>query len=160
MLWGENKRKWKGLQPPGVEPRTPLAWAASPLPLSDDSRTTCVRLPVAAGLFTSSLYFHLITSELIYFQCEACVYMCVCVCVHVFYLVEGHIAHSIWSLCHNSEQLSYRCFMELGVLLLPNYLMFEQSPLSPATPMDAAVCLTLLISTLYGSEILCVCDLW
>ena len=49
--------------------------------------------------------------------------------------------------------------MELGVLLLPDYLMFEQSPLSPATPMDAAVCLTRLISTLYGSEILCVCDL-
>ena len=30
----------KGRQPPGVEPRTPLAWAASALPLSYDSWTT------------------------------------------------------------------------------------------------------------------------
>ena len=30
----------KGRQPPGVEPRTPLAWAASALPLSHNSRTT------------------------------------------------------------------------------------------------------------------------
>ena len=40
MLWGENRGKWKGRQLPGVEPRTPLAWAASALPLSHDSRTT------------------------------------------------------------------------------------------------------------------------
>ena len=40
MLWGENRGKWKSRQPPGVEPRTPLAWAASALPLSHDSRTT------------------------------------------------------------------------------------------------------------------------
>ena len=39
-LWGENKRKWKGRQPPGVKPMTPLAWAASVLPPSHDSRTT------------------------------------------------------------------------------------------------------------------------
>ena len=25
MLWGKNREKWKGRQPPGVEPRTPLA---------------------------------------------------------------------------------------------------------------------------------------
>ena len=30
----------KGRQPPGIEPRTPLAWAASALPLTHDSRTT------------------------------------------------------------------------------------------------------------------------
>ena len=29
MLWGENRRKWKSQQSPGVEPRTPLAWATS-----------------------------------------------------------------------------------------------------------------------------------
>ena len=40
MLWGENRGKWKGQQLPGVEPRTPLAWAASALPLSHDSWTT------------------------------------------------------------------------------------------------------------------------
>ena len=33
-------RKVKSPGPPGVEPRTPLAWAASTLPLSYDSRTT------------------------------------------------------------------------------------------------------------------------
>ena len=27
MLWGENRGKWKGWQPPGVEPRTPLGRA-------------------------------------------------------------------------------------------------------------------------------------
>ena len=40
MLWGENRGKWKSQQSPGVEPRTPLAWAASALPLSHNSRTT------------------------------------------------------------------------------------------------------------------------
>ena len=34
---GESEKGW---QPPGVEPRTPLAWAASALPLSHDSQTT------------------------------------------------------------------------------------------------------------------------
>ena len=28
MLWGENRKKWKGRQPPGVEPWTSLTWAA------------------------------------------------------------------------------------------------------------------------------------
>ena len=37
---GENRGKWKGWQPLRVEPRTPLAWAASDLPLSNDSQTT------------------------------------------------------------------------------------------------------------------------
>ena len=37
MLWGE---KWKGQQSLGVEPRTPLVWAASALLLSHDSQTT------------------------------------------------------------------------------------------------------------------------
>ena len=40
MLWGTNRGKWKGRQSPWVEPRTPLAWAASALPLSHNSRTT------------------------------------------------------------------------------------------------------------------------
>ena len=40
MLWGENRGKWKNRQSPGVEPRTPLAWAASALPLSHNSWTT------------------------------------------------------------------------------------------------------------------------
>ena len=40
MLWGTNRGKWKSRQSPGVEPRTPLAWAASALPLSHDSQTT------------------------------------------------------------------------------------------------------------------------
>ena len=39
-LWDKNRGKYKGRQPPGVEPRTPLAWATSTLPLSHDSRTT------------------------------------------------------------------------------------------------------------------------
>ena len=39
MLWGESRGKWKGRQLLGVEPRTPLAWAASALPLSHDSWT-------------------------------------------------------------------------------------------------------------------------
>ena len=36
----QKKGKWNGLQPPGVEPRTPLAWATSALPQSHDSQTT------------------------------------------------------------------------------------------------------------------------
>ena len=40
MLWGENRGKRKGRQSLGIEPRTPLAWAASALPLSHDNRTT------------------------------------------------------------------------------------------------------------------------
>ena len=40
MFWGENIEKWKGRQPPGAKHRTPLAWVASALPLSHDSRTT------------------------------------------------------------------------------------------------------------------------
>ena len=39
-LWGENRGKWQSRQSPEVEPRTPLAWAASSLPLSHDSWTT------------------------------------------------------------------------------------------------------------------------
>ena len=35
-----NRGKWKSRQSPGVEPRTPLAWTASALPLSHNSRTT------------------------------------------------------------------------------------------------------------------------
>ena len=44
MLWGEN-RGWKCRQLPGVKPRTPLAWAASALPLSHNSLTvvSCCR---------------------------------------------------------------------------------------------------------------------
>ena len=34
------RQKWKRWQPPGVEPRTPLAWAASALPLSNNSQMT------------------------------------------------------------------------------------------------------------------------
>ena len=30
-LWSKNRGKWKGQQSTGVKPRTPLAWAASPL---------------------------------------------------------------------------------------------------------------------------------
>ena len=38
FLWdGETNKQWRL---PGVEPRTPLAWAASALPLSYDSQTT------------------------------------------------------------------------------------------------------------------------
>ena len=37
---GKSRGKWKGRQSLGVEPRTPLAWAASVLPLSHDSWTT------------------------------------------------------------------------------------------------------------------------
>ena len=40
MLWGKNRGNWKSRQSPGVEPRTPLAQAASALPLSHNSRTT------------------------------------------------------------------------------------------------------------------------
>ena len=40
MLCGENRGKWKGRQPPGVKPRTPLAWAGSALPLSHNSQAT------------------------------------------------------------------------------------------------------------------------
>ena len=40
MLWGENRGKWKGQQSSWVEPRTPLAWTASALPLNHDSHTT------------------------------------------------------------------------------------------------------------------------
>ena len=36
----KNRGKWKGRQLPGVKPRTPLAWAASFLPLSHNSWTT------------------------------------------------------------------------------------------------------------------------
>ena len=39
-LWGKNRGEWNGRQSPGVEPRTPLAWATSALPLSHDSQTT------------------------------------------------------------------------------------------------------------------------
>ena len=40
----KSRGKWKGRQSLGVEPRTPLAWAASVLPLSYDSRTTLTTL--------------------------------------------------------------------------------------------------------------------
>ena len=40
MLWGKIEESEKGQQPPGVEPRTLLAWAASALPLSYGNRTT------------------------------------------------------------------------------------------------------------------------
>ena len=47
MLWGENRGKWKSQQLPGVEPRTPLAWATSALPLSyDNLTTTCPHNPL------------------------------------------------------------------------------------------------------------------
>ena len=36
----QNRGKWKGQQPAGVKPRTSLAWAATALPLSHNSRTT------------------------------------------------------------------------------------------------------------------------
>ena len=39
-IWGENRGKWKGRKPPGIEPRTPLACAASTVPLSHDNQTT------------------------------------------------------------------------------------------------------------------------
>ena len=42
----EKKKKKKGRQLPGVEPRTPLAWAASALPLSHDSRTLSFHFPI------------------------------------------------------------------------------------------------------------------
>ena len=40
ILWDENRGKWKGWQPPGIEPKTPLAWAVSALSLSHDSWMT------------------------------------------------------------------------------------------------------------------------
>ena len=39
MLWGEKRGNKKGQLSPGVQPRTPLAWTASALPLSHDSLT-------------------------------------------------------------------------------------------------------------------------
>ena len=39
MLWGEVKKAGSHREP-GVKPKTPLAWAASALPLSHDSCTT------------------------------------------------------------------------------------------------------------------------
>ena len=45
----QNVMRRKGRQPPGVEPRTHLAWAASALPLSYDSRTTTN--PIYRGLW-------------------------------------------------------------------------------------------------------------
>ena len=77
MLWGENRGKWK--RPAAARSRTPLAWAASALPLSHNSwmyvttsphnllyiLTTQARgvLGSTAGLFTF-LLFHLITSKI------------------------------------------------------------------------------------------------
>ena len=40
MRWKLIEESGKDWQPPGVEPRTPLAWAISALPLSHDSQTT------------------------------------------------------------------------------------------------------------------------
>ena len=73
MLWGENRGKWKGRQLPGVEPRTPLTWAPSALPLSLDSRmTTNPHNPLCIlYCFFTFLYFCLKTSKFIYFQHEA-----------------------------------------------------------------------------------------
>ena len=66
MLWGKNRRKWKRRQLPGVEPRTPLAWAASALPLSHDSRTTtnphnplCVVLNASVAHLAATQYVSL-----------------------------------------------------------------------------------------------------
>ena len=39
MFWGKNRGRWKSQHLPTVEPRTPLAWAASALPLSHNSWT-------------------------------------------------------------------------------------------------------------------------
>ena len=40
MIGVKIEESEKGRQPPGVEPRTPLAQATSALPLSYDNRTT------------------------------------------------------------------------------------------------------------------------
>ena len=39
-IWGKNRGKWKSQQASGVKPRTPLAWAATALPLSYNNWTT------------------------------------------------------------------------------------------------------------------------
>ena len=75
MLWGESRGK--GQQSPGIEPRMPLACAASALPLSYDARTTtnphnpyvCPEfdswwLPA----FSTFLYFCLVTSKFSYYS--------------------------------------------------------------------------------------------
>ena len=59
MLCGKNREKWEGRQSLGVKPRTLLAWAASAVPLTHNSR------------MTTNLYFCLITSNFIHFQYEA-----------------------------------------------------------------------------------------
>ena len=59
MLCGKNREKWEGRQSLGVKSRTLLAWAASAVPLTHNSR------------MTTNLYFCLITSNFIHFQYEA-----------------------------------------------------------------------------------------
>ena len=72
MLWGENRGKWKGRQPPGIEPRTPGLYSqcsATELRQPDNHRPSQSSIRTAQGiqgtgqgtLFTF-LYFHLITS--------------------------------------------------------------------------------------------------
>ena len=80
----------KGQQWPVVEPKTPLAWAATALPLSHDSQITTnhniiedcdcdhwqlklswVQLLETANLFTF-LYVHIITSKFLFPQREGC----------------------------------------------------------------------------------------
>ena len=59
MLWGKNRGKWKSWQSPGVELRTPLAWAASALPLSHNSRTTTnLHNPLCVLYNLHNPYFH------------------------------------------------------------------------------------------------------
>ena len=60
MLWGEIRGKWKSRQRPGVEPRTPLAWVASALPLSHDSRmTTNPHYPLCVLISPHNIQIHL-----------------------------------------------------------------------------------------------------
>ena len=89
MLWGVNRGKWKGRQLPGVGPRTPLAWAASALPLSHNSWiTTNPHNPLyVCNVDTMHAYIETLVT------CTKC--------RHVFFeLVSDHISPLVDNICH------------------------------------------------------------
>ena len=98
---GENRGKWKGWQPLRVEPRTPLAWAASDLPLSNDSQTTTnPHNPSMSWWF----WRHILSGcnwSIQYHLCRTCRGLWGLVVVWLSWLSMREDALSIWSLALN-----------------------------------------------------------
>ena len=81
-LWCENRGKWKGWQPPTVEPRTPLAWVASALPLSYSNQTTTNSHNPLYVLQRTMYYVVFLLSQVTYYfapqtPMDTCKYICI-----------------------------------------------------------------------------------